>query len=62
MIKLKKKRVNVSKISHVNDRHVFWYDVDGANRHVVRGTLKFVTEERDALIERFKNDTLIVRK
>ena len=59
--KIKKRRVNVSKITHANDKHLFWYDVDGANRKIIRGSLKEVHAQRDALIEKYKNDNLIVR-
>ncbi len=59
--KIKKRRVNISKITHANGKHLFWYDVDGANRTIVRGSMVEVHEKRDALIGRFKNDNLIVR-
>ena len=62
MKKAKKRRVNVSKVTHANGKYIFWYDVDGANRKIIRGSMVFVHKERDAVIGRFKNDTLIVRK
>jgi hypothetical protein len=60
--KIKKRRVNISKITHAGGMCLFWYDVDGVNRKIIRGSMTFVTEKRDALIEKYKNDTLIVRK
>lgn len=60
--KTRKKRVNISKISHANGKYLFWYDVDGANRKIVRGNMKFVDAERDLLIKKYKNDILIIRK
>jgi len=59
--KIKKRRVNISKVSHANGVHLFWYDINGANRKILRGTLKEIHEKREALIEDFKNDILILR-
>lgn len=59
--KIRRRHINISKVSHVNGVHIFWYDIDGANRKIIRGTLKEVHEKRDALIKLFKNDILIVR-
>jgi hypothetical protein len=61
MEKYKKRRINISKVAHANGIHLFWYDINGANRKIIRGTLKEVHVKRDALIEEFKNDILIVR-
>ena len=60
--KIRKRRVNISKVTHANGKYLFWYDVDGANRKIIRGSMKFVHDERDLLIKKFKNDILIVRK
>jgi len=60
--KRKRRRVNISKIMPAGNEYVFWYDVDGVNRKIIRGTMKFVTKEINELIDKYKNDTLIVRK
>ena len=59
--KVKKWRINISKVSHANGIHLFWYDINGANRKIIRGTLKEVHEKRDALIKEFENQILVVR-
>ena len=59
--KIKRRRINISKVSHVNGVHLFFYDIDGANRKIIRGTLKDVHVKRDVLIKEFRNDILIVR-
>lgn len=59
--KIRRRHINISKVTHANGVHIFWYDINGASRKIIRGTLKEVHAQRDALIEEFKNDILIVR-
>lgn len=59
--KIKRRHVNISKVTHANGKCLFWYDVDGANRKIIRGSMTEVHKKRDDIIKMYKNDILNVR-
>lgn len=59
MKKTKKKRVFISKIrvNAVQGGYYFWYQVGtGSIRTLLKGQLKELTRQREALIEKYKSE------
>ncbi len=55
----KKIRVFISKIRkyQFQGNHYFWYQIGTGSRHIIiKGTLKEVSDKREELIEKYKNE------